>query len=185
MEILQRDMEHIREQIALYNSTCGMTDDERAKVLGLPEGCRIREDSKILSPNNFKCGKYVWIGEHAVLDASGGLEIGDYTQIGLYTVVYSHTSHKQCMDCKTGINRNGIIRKHTKRGKCGFRGGHCFIYPGVTIGDYATVLPATIVAENVPEGGMIYGNPKQLKLEKRVKRLEDLLEDPEKYHAMV
>ena len=66
-----------------------MTDSERARFYGLPEGCRIRERTKILAPEKFTCGRFVWIGEGAVLDAQGGLEIGDYTQIGLSVMVWS------------------------------------------------------------------------------------------------
>ena len=62
----------LRKQILTYSMSSVMTDDERAKLLGLPKGCRIRENAKILCPENFRCGEYVWIGEGAILDASGG-----------------------------------------------------------------------------------------------------------------
>ncbi|HPX12433.1 MAG TPA: CocE/NonD family hydrolase, partial [Syntrophales bacterium] len=62
---------NLRGQILQYFISSVMTDDERARLLGLPEGCRMRENAKIISPENFRCGKYVWIGEGAVLDASG------------------------------------------------------------------------------------------------------------------
>ena len=61
----------IREQILKYNATFSMTDVERAKFLGLPKGCRIRENAKIISQENLKIGNNVWIGESAILDASG------------------------------------------------------------------------------------------------------------------
>ena len=51
--------------------TFSMTDVERAKFLGLPKGCRIRENAKIISQENLKIGNNVWIGESAILDASG------------------------------------------------------------------------------------------------------------------
>ncbi len=67
----------LRDQILKYQMSQVMTDRERAALLGLPEGCRIRENAKIICPENLKCGKDVWIGEGAIIDASGGLEIGD------------------------------------------------------------------------------------------------------------
>ena len=67
----------IRKEILTYHLSSVMTDSERAVLLGLPEGCRIRENAKIISPENLKCGTNVWIGEGAIIDASGGLEIGD------------------------------------------------------------------------------------------------------------
>ena len=70
-----------------------LTDDERAEYLGLPEGCRVREGAKFFSQENLKIGPYCWIGENAILDASGGLEIGCHTSIGLSVFIWSHSSH--------------------------------------------------------------------------------------------
>jgi len=58
---------NLREQILKYHISSVMTDDERAALLGLPEGCRIRENAKIISPENLKCGKYIWIGEGKIM----------------------------------------------------------------------------------------------------------------------
>ena len=73
------DLAHIRSEILRYRSTALMNDRERAEFLGLPDGCRIRENPNILNPDKFVCGTNVWIGEGAILDAHGGLEIGDNT----------------------------------------------------------------------------------------------------------
>jgi len=69
-----------------------MTDDKRAELLGLLEGYRIRKNAKIISIEHFKCGKYVWVGEGSVLDASGRLEIGDHTNICLYCLIWTYTN---------------------------------------------------------------------------------------------
>ena len=82
----------LRTNILKQHISSVMTDDERAALWNLPKGCRMRENSKIISPENLKCGEYVWIGEGAVLDASGGLEIGSHTSIGLNVMIWSHTS---------------------------------------------------------------------------------------------
>ena len=68
----------IREQILKYQATFCMSDVERARFLGLPEGCRIRENAKIISQEKLTIGTHCWIGEGAVLDASGGLSIGSH-----------------------------------------------------------------------------------------------------------
>ena len=112
----------LREQILMSFVSNLMTDDERARLFGLPIGCRMREGAKIISPEKFKCGKNVWIGEYAVLDASGGLTIGDYTQIGLHTLIWTHTSYLQALRSETCKSRRSIIRKPTKIGKCCFIG---------------------------------------------------------------
>ena len=55
----------IRSEILRYRSTALMNDRERAEFLGLPEGCRMRENAKILNPQSFVCGTYVWIVDEA------------------------------------------------------------------------------------------------------------------------
>lgn len=85
----------IRRQILTYRATELMNDRERAAWLGLPNGCRIRENAKIIAPENLTLGEHVWIGEGAILDAQGGLAIGDHTQMGLNVMVWSHSSHRQ------------------------------------------------------------------------------------------
>ena len=44
----------IRQQIFNSNATAIMSDVERAKFLGLPTGCRIREGAKIIAPENLR-----------------------------------------------------------------------------------------------------------------------------------
>ena len=164
----------LRQQILTYHISGLLTDRERAKLLGLPEECRIRENAKIISQENLKCGNNVWIGEGAVLDASGGLEIGNYTQIGLYVLIWTHTSVKQVLRSETGIHSKSIERKPTKIGSNCFIGGPSVIYPGVTIGDRVIVLPMSVVDKDVPDDTIVGGNPigKLKNLEKRVEELE-------------
>lgn len=171
--------QELRSQILIYHMSSVLTDRERAKLLGLPEGCRIREKAKILSPENLKCGKNVWIGEGAILDASGELEIGDNTQIGLYTLIWTHTSKDQAISGETGISKDKIIRKSTKIGKNCFIGGPSVIYSGVTIGDRVTVLPMSVVNKDVPDDSIVGGSPigKFKDLERRVKELERKIEE--------
>ena len=157
----------LRTQILQYHISGVMTDRERAEFLGLPEGCRIRENAKIICPEKLICGKDVWIGEGAIIDASGGLEIGDNTQIGLYSLVWSHSSHAQAMAGETNISRDKIIRKSTKIGKNCFIGGPSVIYPGVSIGDRATILPMSVIIKDVPEGAVTNGG-----LVERIRELE-------------
>jgi len=158
----------LRPQILTYFVSGVMTDDERARLLGLPKGCRVREGAKIIAPENFKCGKYVWIGEYALLDASGGLTIGDYTQIGLHTLVWTHTSYLQALRAETCRSGRSIIRKPTSIGKCCFIGGPTVVYPGVTIEDYVVVLPLSVVTKDLASGYIYAGAPA-----KKVRKLMD------------
>ena len=139
-----------------------MTDDETAELWGLPEGCRMRENAKIISPENLVCGKYVWIGEGAVLDASGGLEIGEHTSIGLNVMIWSHTSFLANLTMNN-INGNPLIaRKKTKIGKGCFIGGPSVIYHGVELGDKTIVLPMSVVTKSFSGNCIIGGSPAKI-----------------------
>ena len=136
-----------------------MTDDERAADLGLPEGCRVRESAKIISPDKLTCGKNVWVGENSIVDASGGLSVGDHTTIATGVFVWSHTS---VLASLMGDNQPGnqwIRRSATGIGRRTFIGGPSVIYPGVNIGDGVIVMPMSVVTADVPDNVMVAGAP--------------------------
>ena len=166
----------IRRQMLLYRMGDVLTDRERARLLGLPEGCRIRERAKILAPEKLTLGRNVWIGEGAMLDAQGGLSIGDYTQIGLNVMVWSHSSHKQARLSKTCVDKEGIEYKPTRIGKNCFIAGPSVIAAGVTIGDRVIVSPLTFVDKDVPDDAVVGGKRDIRELEKRIQSLERSLE---------
>lgn len=136
-----------------------MTDDERARDLGLPEGCRVRESAKIISADKLICGENVWIGENAIVDASGGLEIGEHTTIGTGVFVWSHTSVLSSLLGQNEPGNQWIRRDRTRIGKQTFVGGPSVLNPGVTIGDRCVVLPMSVVTSDVPDGTMVGGAP--------------------------
>jgi acetyltransferase-like isoleucine patch superfamily enzyme len=162
MEDLFKNIErnnNLREQVLKAFISGLMTDDERANLYGLPEGCRMRENAKIISPQNLICGKYVWIGEGAVLDASGGLEIGDHTSIGLNVMVWSHTSFLANISLDNRIGSSLIARAKTTIGKGCFIAGPSVIYHGVNIGDKSIVMPMSVVNKDLPGNCIAGGSP--------------------------
>jgi len=185
-KILSNDITlELREQILLYHSTATLADSERAQVLGLPSGCRIREGAKIISPKNLTLGENCWIGENAILDASGFLTIGNETSIGLSVFVWTHDSHvmnKEGNNKKT--NNDKIKRKSTSIGRNCFIAGHSVIMPGVHIGDGCIIGPMSVVYKDLPAGsiytpyrdmfGLIHKNKE---LTDRVSKLESKMDE--------
>ena len=153
-----------------------MNDRERARFLGLPAGCRIRENAKILRPERFVCGTNVWIGEGAVLDAQGGLEIGDNTQIGLGVFVWSHTTHKQARAGQTGQSKELIDYRRTVIGRNVFIAGPSVVGPGVTIGDGAIISPLSFVDRDVEPGAVVSHRLEQREVQRRLDALESEIE---------
>ena len=148
----------LRFKILKNLSSIFLTDDERAEYLGLPEGCRVREGVKIFSQENLEIGSYCWIGENAILDASGGLKIGSHTSIGLSVFIWTHSSHLANLDKKNIINSKLIQKKPTKIGSRCFIAGPSVIMPGVTIGDMVIVKPFSRIEKNIPNRSIVDGN---------------------------
>ena len=165
----------LRNQILKYHISEVMTDVERAQLLGLPEGCRIRERAKILAPEKLTCGKHVWIGEGAVLDAQGGLTIGDHCQIGLNTMIWTHNSRKQAHAMQTGMNRDGIEYRPTKIGNGCFIAGPSVITAGVTIGDRVAIAPFSLVQHDVEDGAIVSPALDKMRTDKRIDALQRLV----------
>lgn len=149
----------LRPQILKRLLSLVMTDDERAKDLGLPEGCRVRESAKIISPENLRCGTDVWIGENAIVDASGGLDIGANVTIGTGVFVWSHTSVLSSLSGQNQLGNQWIRRAPTSIGKNSFIGGPSVINLGVVIGEGCLILPMSVVTSDVPDGTMVGGAP--------------------------
>jgi acetyltransferase-like isoleucine patch superfamily enzyme len=169
----------LREQILRYHMSGVLTDVERARLLGLPNTCRIREGAKIICPEKLLIGEYVWIGEGAVLDASGGLRIGSHTSIGLSVFVWTHTSHKINRRMDNRQSHEDIERKPTSIGEGCFVAGPSVILPGVTIGDRVLIGPLSVVDHDL-ESGEIFVPQRQTaremaRLQRRVEQLEEAL----------
>ena len=149
----------LRRDIALRFLSQLLADDERARLLGLPASCRVREGTKILMPEKLACGEHVWIGENAYLDASGGLTIGDHATLGVGVYVWTHTSALANLMQANFPGGAHVIRRPTVIGRGCYIVGHSVINPGVTVGDGAFVLPMSAVTADVTPGDIVAGAP--------------------------
>lgn len=150
---------NLRNYVLKQHISSVMTDEERANLWDLPKGCRMRENAKIIQPEKLECGESVWIGEGAVLDASGGLEIGSHTSIGLNTMIWSHTSFLSNLTLDNGQNNPLIARAKTTIGKGCFIAGPSVIYHGVELGDFTIVMPMSVVTKSFKGNCILGGSP--------------------------
>ncbi len=149
----------LRRNIVLRFLSQLLADDERARLYGLPASCRVRENTKILNPEKLVCGEHVWIGENAFIDASGGLEIGDHSTVGVGVFVWTHTSVLANLMQANHPGGAQVIRRSTRIGTGCYIVGHAVLNPGVTVGDGAIVLPMSCVSHDVPAGDIVAGSP--------------------------
>ena len=68
---------------------------DRAKKLGFGENCSIYDSAIVFG--EVKVGNHVWIGPNTIIDGSGGLQIGNYCNIGAGSQIYTHDSSKQIL----------------------------------------------------------------------------------------
>jgi acetyltransferase-like isoleucine patch superfamily enzyme len=155
----------LRRDIAMRFLAQLLTDDERARLYGLPASCRVRENTKLLMPEKLVCGEHVWIGENAFIDASGGLTIGDHATIGVGVYVWTHTSILANLLRDNRPGGSQVIRRPTVIGANCYIVGHAVINPGVIIGDGAVVLPMSVVTRDVAPGTAVAGAPAEPVLE--------------------
>jgi len=102
-----------------------------------------------------KIGKKVWIGPFNILDATGGLEIGDGCDIGVNVMIFSHSSHMRAIS----EGKIDIIKKPVKIGSFTFIGTGAIILPGVEIGDHCVIGAGAVVTSNIPSYSVAFGVP--------------------------
>ena len=88
--LLQCESERVREQWSRSLPFADYLVDrwKKARELGFGEGSSVYDSVLVLG--DVRVGKGTWVGPFAVLDGSGGLEIGDNCSISAGVQIYSH-----------------------------------------------------------------------------------------------
>jgi len=148
----------------------------------IEDNVTIGEGSKIWAYShirkNTKIGKNCIVAEGVFIDEDS--EIGDNCKIQNHAIIY----HKAILAdgvfigpnvCFTNdkqpraINPDGSLKSAEdwevstiKIGQGAAIGGHSAITPGVTIGKWAMAGSGSVITKNVPDYGLVYGNPAKL-----------------------
>jgi acetyltransferase-like isoleucine patch superfamily enzyme len=83
------------------------------------------------------------------IQGSGGIEIGNYTQIGPNVIIVS--SNHNIYDSRKSVKKKISIGSYC------WLGAGCKIMPGVTLGDFTIVGAGAVVTKSFPEGHCIIG----------------------------
>ena len=113
------------------------------------EKTRISDTVFFYHEENIKISNKVFIWHFTIIDGTGGVEIGEGTQIGAWVGIFTHSSH----------NKKGYLIKPVKIGKFVFVATGSIINPGVEIGDGALISAGSFVTKNVEPFQIISGNP--------------------------
>lgn len=125
-----------------------------AEKLHFGKGTSVYDECLILG--DVKVGANCWVGPYTVLDGSAGqLQIGDWTDIGTGSHVYTHHTIDRALS-------GGIAKPfgaNTRIGKCCFIAPMAMIAPGTDIGDHSFVAAYSYVEGRFPPFSYIAGVP--------------------------
>ncbi|VVE84408.1 acyltransferase [Pandoraea sputorum] len=126
---------------------------------------RISSSVKVLDANQFRVGDHCWIGHYSIIDASGGVTLGEGVQFGFLSAIFSHSSHasirllgKRYIDVPTE-QRLGLERAPVKVGDYCFIGTGSILLPGAVLGKGCVVAVGSVVRGEFPDHSVIAGNP--------------------------
>lgn len=102
-------------------------------------------------------GPSCWIGAFCVLDASGGLTIGERCDISAGAQIYTHTTVRQCLTDR----EHPIERASSRIGSHTHVGANAVVLMGVDIGSYCVVAAGAVVPTNTvaPDYSLLAGVP--------------------------
>ena len=127
---------------------------KKARGLGWGKGTSVYDSCIIFG--DVQVGEHTWIGPNAILDGSGGgIEIGDYCDIGAEVHLYTHDSLKRCLSGGTHPMEYGEI----KIGSNCMIEPQCIIAKGVKIGDRCVIAANSFVNRSFGDNSIIAGNP--------------------------
>lgn len=102
---------------------------------------------------------HVYIGHFNMLDASGGLAIGEGCQITNYVSILTHSSHRAIRLMGRAYFGHtdpvGYVRRATRIGEYSFIGPHSVIAPGAQIGRGVLVRAYSYVSGTVPDFAVV------------------------------
>lgn len=107
-----------------------------------------------------RIGQHTYIGIGAVIDWSGGIEIGDHVHIaGPSAGLWTHSSIYQALngDALSEHDRKVVEPVYVENNV--WIGGNCTIYPGVRLNHHSAVLPNSAVSESVQSWTVVGGCP--------------------------
>lgn len=123
-------------------------------------GVRFSHEVKIHAPGRLSIGAGSKILNKVILDARGGIRIGEVTQIGFESIILT-SSHRFDDDTRPIIDQ-GMTNQPVEIGSDVWLGTRVIVLPGVTIGDHAIVGAGSVVTQDVPVWAIVGGNPARL-----------------------
>lgn len=125
-------------------------------ALRVGEGCFYLDQIIWLNRSGIELGDEVGFNFGCYVNGYGGLEIGDRTIIGPYSMI--HTANHE-MDASVPFGEQGWTSSRVTIGPDCWIGMGVSILPGVTIGEGTVVGGGSVVAKDIPAWSVAVGSP--------------------------
>jgi acetyltransferase-like isoleucine patch superfamily enzyme len=122
---------------------------------------RISSTCTIVGRSGLSISDHVWVWHHSILDASGGLEIGEGCQIGANVGIFTHSSNNSIRLCGRQFvqipakDRLGYIRGPVSIGDFTFIATGAIVLPGVRIGKGCVIGPNCVIAKDIGDHSVV------------------------------
>lgn len=126
---------------------------ERATSLGFGTGSSVYQSTYVYG--DVSVGSGTWIGPMAMLDGTGGLEIGSGCDISAGVHIYTHDTVRRALS----DGRLGIERGRVSIGDHSHIGAQVVIVKGVTIGHHSVIGAHSYVNADLPPFSVAFGVP--------------------------
>lgn len=112
---------------------------------------------QIDAPELLRMGDFVSINRYSIINAAGGITMGDRVMTGPRVTVYSQ--NHRFSDPSDPIWDQGYVRKPVRIGNNVWLAANVVVLPGVTIGDDVVAAAGAIITKDVESGSLVAGNP--------------------------
>lgn len=143
-------------------SGCTVGEGARLQNISIEHGTAVESEVVCLGHGSGRItvGRETYLGLRSVLDWSSDIKIGDFVHIaGPSTALWTHSSVDQALHGDLLAVKTRRTTAPIEIGNRVYIGGNCTVYPGVTIGNGAVILPNSAVNRDVPEGVLAGGVP--------------------------
>ena len=124
---------------------------------------RVSSSTHIESRATLQLADHVFVGHFNLLDASGGLTLGEGVQVSSHCALLTHSSHRALRLAGRAYwgaaDPPGFVRAATFIGAYTFIGPHSVVAPGSRVGRGVLVRAFSYVSGEVPDFAIVAGQP--------------------------
>lgn len=146
----------------VYIGDCNFIHDNTRILIG-EEGASVGDwnvfHNNILMMGNKRLdlGHNCWFGQNTILDASGGLKIGNGVRVGMYSQIWTHVASGELIEgCTLFGERETVIEDEV------WLVGSCVVASGLKLGYRSTCLINSNITKNTEPFKVYGGNPSKL-----------------------